>query len=262
MIVDPDFPDHWKTRLLVELLGGDELAPLYLIRLWAHCQNRRASTFENLPPLALKALCRYPGLPAALESALADAGFVRRENQTLTVVGWEDYNATLVANWENGRRGGRPPKPKSPPPPEAPEKPMDNPPETHGLSMGNPRLTHGEPIREDRIGEDKIRFTNREIERETACAGIRRPSLDESKSAAANLGIPPDKADEWWHAREASEWLKGVAGGGTTPVGSNWQADLKTYALRAGPPSSIGRSSVSDGKKGPARKPLTKLPWE
>ncbi|RYD46403.1 MAG: hypothetical protein EOP85_07515 [Verrucomicrobiaceae bacterium] len=86
--------------------------------------------------------------------------------------------------------------------------------------------------------------------------------MGESKSAAANLGIPPEKADEWWHAREASEWLKGMAGGGTTPVGTNWQADLKTYAMRAGPPASIGRSTVSNGSKAPEHKPLTKLTWE
>ncbi len=257
MIVDPDFPDHWKTRLLVELLDGDEVAPLYLIRLWAHCQNRRAHAFGNLPSMALKALCRYAGSPDKLESALTVAGFVRRENGALVVVGWEDYNAALVANWENGRRGGRPPKPRPAPSPEPPEEPVENPPETHGFSMGNPRPTHGEPIREDRIGEDKIRETNREIERETACAGIRRPSLEESKSAAANLGIPPDKADEWWHAREASEWLKGMAGGGTASVGSTWQADLKTYALRAGPPAAL---AAKGGK--PPRTPLAKLSWE
>lgn len=262
MIVDPDFPDHWKTRTLVELLGGDEVAPLYLIRLWAHCQNRRTSIFENLPPMALKALCRYAGHPDELEAALTSAGFVRREKQTLTVVGWEDYNASLVANWVNGKRGGRPPKPKPAPPQQAPEKPVEVPPETHGFSMENPPPTHGEPIREDRIGEDGKRETKREIERPPARAGFRRPTLDESKSAAANLGIPPDKADEWWHAREASEWLKGMAGGGTVPVGTNWQADLKTYALRAGPPASIGRSSISNGGTGQARKPLTKLTWE
>jgi len=27
VILDPDFLDHWKTRMLVDLLGGDECAP-------------------------------------------------------------------------------------------------------------------------------------------------------------------------------------------------------------------------------------------
>ena len=136
MIVDPDFPDHWKTRMLVDALDGDEAAPVYLLRLWAHCQNRRTAAFENLPQAALKALCRFPGHPNKLESSLAASGFVRREDQILIVVGWEEYNASLIANWENGKRGGRPPK------------------ITHGLPMGNPSVTHGEPIRVDEIGLD------------------------------------------------------------------------------------------------------------
>ena len=93
MIVDPDFPDHWKTRMLIDLLGGDEAAPVYLLRLWAHCQNRRKSTFENLPSAALKALCRYPGHPNKLEASLVASGFVRREQDgTLIMCGWGEYN--------------------------------------------------------------------------------------------------------------------------------------------------------------------------
>ena len=61
MIVDPDFCDHWKVRMLVGLLDGDEVAPVYVLRLWAHCQNRRKASFENLPTEAIKALCRYNG---------------------------------------------------------------------------------------------------------------------------------------------------------------------------------------------------------
>ena len=140
MIVDPDFPDHWKTRMLVDALDGDEAAPVYLLRLWAHCQNRRTAAFENLPQAALKALCRFPGHPNKLESSLAASGFVRREDQILIVVGWEEYNASLIANWSNGRKGGRPKI-------------------THGLSTGNPSKTHGEPIRVDKIREDKTPLT-------------------------------------------------------------------------------------------------------
>lgn len=73
----------------------------------------------------------------------------------------------------------------------------------------------------------------KEEERERGRGGIsKRPTLSQAKQAAAMMGITPEKADEWWHAREASEWLKGMAGGGTAPVGSNWQADMKTYASR------------------------------
>jgi hypothetical protein len=43
MIVDPDFLDHWRTRMLVDALQ-DECAPMYIIRVWAHCQQRRGDT--------------------------------------------------------------------------------------------------------------------------------------------------------------------------------------------------------------------------
>lgn len=83
----------------------------------------------------------------------------------------------------------------------------------------------------DKVEEDK---EEEERERTPTKSKIQRPTLSQAKSAATNLGITPQKADEWWHAREASEWMKGMAGGGISPVGSNWQADLKTYANRGG----------------------------
>lgn len=111
MIIDPDFPDHWKTRTLVGLLDGDECAPVYVIRLWAHCQNRRKDTFENLTSEALKALCRFPGNANKLESSLVTSGFIRRSEGTLIVLNWAEYNSSLLAAWNNGARGGRPKKP-------------------------------------------------------------------------------------------------------------------------------------------------------
>ncbi len=141
VIVDPDFCDHWKTRMLVGALEGDELAPLYVIRLWAHCQNRRQSTFDNLTMEALKALCRYSGHANQLESAMVTSGFVRREDDgSINVVGWDEYNATLIAAWKNGLRGGRP---KTQPKPTG--KPtglrldgigLDSPPNPHGGDSG------------------------------------------------------------------------------------------------------------------------------
>jgi len=373
MIVDPDFPDHWKTRLLVDALDGDESAPVYLLRLWAHCQNRRVAIFPNLPAAALRALCRYPGAAEKLESALTTAGFTRREGDSLEVCSWEEYNAGLVANWSNGKKGGRPPKARQTPgqqqqqqAPAIPVSPGTPPLETtHGLAMDNPPETHGEPTanpsitvkrREDRRGEDKTGKKEREKEREdrssvphspvvpeteahantdaspgtrggsspgprssghdapsaghvisppgrlsnghgdpgtsrqdttatmepfapernefraparegacqsAASAGRRRPTLDQAKAAATGMGILTDKADEWWHAREASGWLKGMAGGGTAPVGANWQADLKIYATRGmglHPSSGIGRHQTpATGRAGSG---IVRLPWE
>ncbi len=146
MIIDPDMPDHWKTRMLVDLLGGDELAPLYLIRLWGHCQNRKKSEFDSLPPAAVKAICRFPGDAEVLDNALTECGFIERDGKELTVIGWAEHNASLVANWENGKRGGRPRKNQQ----DTDGKAKENPEKTHGKPGNNPCGTD----REDR--EEKI----------------------------------------------------------------------------------------------------------
>lgn len=139
MIVDPDFLEHWKTRMLIDMLG-DEAAPLYVIRLWGHCQNRREWVFDGMPIHATKAICRFNGEAHELEKALIECGFLEREHNKITVVGWDEHNASLIANWKNGSRGGRPKKnPKEPD-----KKPM-------GLPSDNPRGT-------DKIGLDRIRL--------------------------------------------------------------------------------------------------------
>lgn len=83
---------------------------------------------------------------------------------------------------------------------------------------------------------EKRREEDIELERNTegASAGCRRPTLPQAIAAASEIGVTDAKASEWWHTREASEWIKGTAGGGTTAVGSNWRADLKTFAARNG----------------------------
>lgn len=140
MIVDPDFLDHWKTRMLVGALDNDEVAPLYVIRLWAHCQNRRQSEFDNVSTEALKALCHFPGQANKLESSLVASGFIRRDGKTLIVIGWDYYNSTLVAAWANGKKGGRPSK------------------KTQRKPVGFENTDLGKPVglRLDRIGLDKI----------------------------------------------------------------------------------------------------------
>lgn len=162
MIVDPDFLDHWKTRVLVDMLGGDELAPVYVIRLWAHCQNRKQSVFHLEKPNgnptvnpavtqrkpivnhALKALCKYAGEAEKFVDSLVSAGFVEitSDGGGFEVVGWSRHNAQLVAAWENGARGGRPAK-----------KPTGNPTVTHGKPNANPSET--DKRREEKSREEK-----------------------------------------------------------------------------------------------------------
>ena len=145
MIISPDFLDHWKTQLLVDKLGGDQSAPLRVIRLWSHCQNRRKNIFPAMTSATLKAVCHYLGDADQLESAMLEAGFLRRDGDTLIVHEWDQYNASLFANWSNGKKGGRP-------------KNKENPRVSDGIPMGNPSETHQEPIREDKKREEEIEF--------------------------------------------------------------------------------------------------------
>lgn len=108
MIVDPDFFDHWRTRIVYDLLGEDDLTPIYIMRIWAHCQSRKATRFDGMSPLGLKALCRFKGDAVALESALIEAGFIVRDGTAIDVPKWAQHNAKLIANWQNGLTGGRP----------------------------------------------------------------------------------------------------------------------------------------------------------
>lgn len=128
MIVDPDFMDHWRTGMVADAIG-DPMAAIYILRLWAHCQDRKSDTFV-MPPAGLKAQCKCPAPADVFELALVDAGFLSRDGDTITVLGWAEKNASLLAAWENGAKGGRPKK---------------NPVKTRGLATGNPAVTHGQP---------------------------------------------------------------------------------------------------------------------
>jgi len=109
MIVQPDFLDHWKTSLLCDLLE-DDCAPLYVLRLWAHCQNRRTHIIACGTPRTLKAICKAPQDPAALHSAMIEAGYIRMDGDSIVAHDWDEVNASLIANWKNGKLGGRPAK--------------------------------------------------------------------------------------------------------------------------------------------------------
>ena len=156
MIITPDFLDHWKTQLLVGKLGGDQSAPLRVIRLWSHCQNRRKNIFPAMTSAALKAVCHYLGDADSLESAMLEAGFIRRDGDTLIVHEWDQYNASLFSNWSNGKKGGRPKSKENPRVSDG--IPTGNPWVSDGIPMANPSETHQEPIREDKKREEEIEF--------------------------------------------------------------------------------------------------------
>ncbi|MDB6078663.1 MAG: hypothetical protein JWO82_2410 [Akkermansiaceae bacterium] len=152
MIVEPDFLTHWKTQMLVAELG-DPAAPLYVIALWAHCQQRRTAQFDQLADNALKAICRYPGDGAKLRAALEVSGFIDPTETGFNVHGWDEVNAKLIANWDNGGKGGRPKKSASVPSGKTQPEPTGNPNQTHRNPQGTDRQEKIEKI-EERGGKD------------------------------------------------------------------------------------------------------------
>lgn len=104
MIVTSDFFDHWKTKALIELSGRPE-APLWLMRLWAHCYNTKATRFK-LPDLALKSICNVPHEISAEQwlTWLLTCRFIEGKSGDWTVHDWDLHNSGLVSRWKNGRR--------------------------------------------------------------------------------------------------------------------------------------------------------------
>lgn len=117
MILETDFLDHWKTRMLSDLLE-DKMAPLYVIRLWCHCQLRKSVQFDDMTAQAMKAICQFPGDGAKLIDCLAQCGFIERNETGISVPKFAETNSKMFSNWGKGR---------------------------FGVMGGNPKLTQTEP---------------------------------------------------------------------------------------------------------------------
>lgn len=157
MIVEIDFLEHWKTRLLVRLLGT-ESAPLHVIRLWAHCQSRKTDRFTDWKPAVLASVCRWEGDAQVFWDAMLQT-FCRMEGGDLVAHDWAEANKSLIAAWENGGKGGRPrkAKPMGYPADNQPVNPdtfSDNQQVNPDANPVNPQVTNGVTDREDR--EEKI----------------------------------------------------------------------------------------------------------
>lgn len=129
MIVQPNFLDHWKTRMLQAELSDDPLAPTYILRLWGHCQEQKTHRFPKLSAPALAAICCFKTSPEQLWLAMQTAQFIIVKGTTVEVHQWNDYNSGLIRSWENGKKGGRP------------KKTQEKPRETHGLRRVNLDVT-------------------------------------------------------------------------------------------------------------------------
>jgi len=155
MILDTDFLDHWKTRQFIDMIGHEH-ATHYILRLWFHCQTRRTVTFENMTSRQLKAICKFDGDADVLLNAFVESGFVVGYPTGIRIPKWAEANKGLIANWDNGNKGGRPSKKPQKEAEndeiETQQKPIDNPKQYRG----NPSITvrkEGREVSKVREGE-------------------------------------------------------------------------------------------------------------
>lgn len=209
MIVEPDFLDHWKTRMLVRLLK-DERAPIYVLRLWAHCQQRKTDRFTGWNPDVLASVCRWDGDGLTLWDAMANT-FLEIDGKEVVVHGWADTNAALISAWANGKLGGRPKAVKS-----GVEKPTGNPPV-------NPSETDRVTDREEKRREDR-----EDMNTPISPKGARfaKPTREELDLHAAKIGLPADEVDAFVNHFESNGWKIGP-----NPMKS-WPHALQTWTSR------------------------------
>lgn len=231
MIVQPNFLDHWKTRMLVAELQGDEMAPLYLLRLWGHCQDQKTSRFKNLTPGALTAICRAKTSPETLFAAMKISGFIVEKSGCVVVHQWEEYNAGLLSSWNNGKKGGRP------------SKPTGNPRDTQRKPTANPDQTRSKPI--DKI--DKIDKNNTNTGGEGSGSAqeqtqttqtpppAQTPVTDKSPSQIRAEAIFNRRLTTPWGRHELTAWeKKGKAVVESTPE-EDWRLLERFYAAKESP---------------------------
>lgn len=98
--------------VLTDLLGGDPQAPVYVIRLWSHCNMKKGWQFPELPADILRAICKagQQHKPGLFFDSMMRAGFVAENGSGFDVPTFAEHNAQLLANWINGPKGGRPTK--------------------------------------------------------------------------------------------------------------------------------------------------------
>ncbi len=211
MIVEPDFLDHWKTRMLARLLK-DERAPIYVLRLWAHCQQRKTDRFTDWNPDVLASVCRWDTDGLTLWNAMGQT-FLEIDGGNVVVHGWAETNAALISAWENGKLGGRPRAVNT-----GVRKPIGNPPV-------NPQETDRVTDRVDR--EEKIERTEK-IHTPVAPKGARfaPPTREELNLEAAKIGLPANEVDAFVGYYGANGWRVG-----RNPMKS-WPHALAGWAAR------------------------------
>jgi len=223
MIIEPDFLDHWKTRLLMRLLDT-EAAPNYVIRLWSHCQTRKTNIFPEWSPVILSSVCRWPGDADVFWSAMLQT-FCRIEDGHLVAHQWDEVNAGLICSWSNGAKGGRP------------KKPTGNPRVNPEPIPVNPDITRGVTDREDREEktEKKKQPVSPKSEWEIA-HGVELPELIRTKNCLDAIRL-------WMQYK--SEKRESYKKTGLTAALTKWSREFTPAEL-----PSIIENSIASGWKG------------
>jgi hypothetical protein len=107
MIIKQGFVDHWKVRKLKRLSGRAEVVE-WLIRLWVNCETRKSWRFKATDQVVIADICTYEGGAEEFVSWLLETRIFELDGEELIVHGWEEHNKQVVANWNNGAKGGRP----------------------------------------------------------------------------------------------------------------------------------------------------------
>lgn len=104
MIIETDFPDHWKIEALISSCG--ESALRCLLRLWAFAQIRKS---DLLPKKQLEAIAKFQGQKGLFYSSLLELNLIEElgedEENFQNLVRLHDYaevNGSLFARWKNG----------------------------------------------------------------------------------------------------------------------------------------------------------------
>ncbi len=107
-LISPDFPDHWKTRLLAEITGN-EAAPLAVVRFWCYCHACKKWEFPTMTADQLRSICRWKIRKISCEAALTQSGFLDKLDPTgYRAHDFQEINGGLCQRWKAGEKGGRP----------------------------------------------------------------------------------------------------------------------------------------------------------
>lgn len=191
MIVDTDFPTHWKTQLLCGLLD-DPNAGMYVIRMWGYCISRKTDRVPLEEPKVMAVVCGwYAGAEGPFIDALKTSRFVEETEDGWIAHELRQRNAKLFSNWENGANGGRP-------------KRFDAEP------TENPNGTHTKPVRLDKIKSDEKKRARKSASARRPLAGDLIHELDCTRWWADHSVAAPVILNEFERWMEVRLTLKAV----------------------------------------------------